>query len=370
MKTQALVIDQVGAPFVLKDVELQDPQANEVLVKVTACGLCHTDLLMRSGGIPTAFPCILGHEGSGQVLSIGSSVTRVQPGDHVLLSFSSCGACAWCKKDRPAGCYEFTRQNFLRYRNEEVGSAAAAKDAETGGEVAATFFGQSTLARHALVTETTCVKVSPGTDLNLYAPLGCGLQSGAGAVLNRLRPTKDSTIAIFGLGAVGFAALWAAVHLEVGTIIAVDLVPSRLELAKKHGATVVVDGREDVVSKIREATGGVGVDYAVECSGVTKVLETAWHSLANFGHVVSVGNPGPGIQPPATIHDAVNHSRTWSGLAEGDSNPPKFIPLLMQLHAQGAFPLEQISKAYPVEQFDEAVEAMKKGDVIKPIITF
>ncbi|GAA5987996.1 hypothetical protein JCM11641_005975 [Rhodosporidiobolus odoratus] len=373
MKTQALVVQHVGAPYRLKDVQLEEPQANEVLVKVTACGLCHTDLLVSGGGIPTPFPCILGHEGSGIVLSVGSSVQRVQPGDHVLLSFSSCGECGCCTDEppHPAGCEEFVRNNFGRHRNTAVGGTAAAKDVETGGEVATTFFGQSTLARHALVVESSCVKVPAGTDLVSLAPLGCGLQSGAGAVLNILRPAPTSSIAIFGLGAVGFAALWAAVHLKIQTIIVVDLFPNRLELAKKHGATHLIDGKDaEVVKRVKEATGGRGAKYAVECTGVTKVLGTAWESLANFGHVISVGNPGPGIQPPVTIHDAVNHSRTWSGLAEGDSNPPEFIPLLMRLYEEGAFPVNDISQPFPVEDFEAAVAAMKTGAVIKPIITF
>ncbi|GAA6017986.1 hypothetical protein JCM10207_002732 [Rhodosporidiobolus poonsookiae] len=370
MRTQALVVDELNAPFLLKDIDIEEPQPNEVLVKVTACGLCHTDLIMQIGAIPTAFPCCLGHEGGGQVVQVGSAVTRCKPGDHVLLSFSSCGECAYCKADTPAGCAQFYRQNFDRYRNHEVKGKPAAKDAETGAAVATTFFGQSTLARHALVVESTIVVVPPGTDLITFSPLGCGLQSGAGAVLNHLRPAAGSSIAIFGLGAVGFAALWAAVHLRCSPIIVVDVVPSRLELAKKHGAHVLVNGREDVVQQVQAATGGLGVKYAVECSGVAAVLGNAWNCLANFGHVVSVGNPGPLIQPPIHIHDAVNHSRTWSGLAEGLSNPPEFIPFLIKLYEQGAFPINDIAKAFPVEQFDEAVAAMKRGEFIKPIITF
>ncbi|GAA5839201.1 hypothetical protein JCM11251_003702 [Rhodosporidiobolus azoricus] len=371
MRTEALVVEEVGAPFKLQTVELEDPQANEVLVKVTACGLCHTDLIMRDGVIPSAFPAIFGHEGSGTVVSVGSSVSHVKPGDSVLLSFSSCAECAYCEADHPAGCTEFVRNNFGRWRNGEVKDRGAFKDAETREEIASTFFGQSTLARHALVVSTSIVRVPSTTDLITLSPLGCGLQSGAGAVLNQLRPGPKDSIAIFGLGAVGFAALWAAVHLKVGKIVVVDLEDSRLELAKKQGAHIVINGREeDVVGKVREATAGLGAKYAVEATGVTRVLGTAWDSLANFGHCISVGNPGPGIQPPATIHDAVNHSRTWSGLAEGDSNPPEFIPFLMKLYEQGEFPVDTISKAFPVEDFDQAVEAMKSGAVIKPIVTF
>ncbi|GAA5851546.1 hypothetical protein JCM8547_001129 [Rhodosporidiobolus lusitaniae] len=370
-KTQALVVKEANAPFVLTDVELEDPQPNEVLVKVVACGLCHTDILTSQAGVPTPFPCTLGHEGSGIVVSVGSAVTRVQPGDSVLMSFSSCGECPYCKEDNPAGCVDFFKQCFGRHRNHDVGCRPPVKDATTGDAIAGTFFGQSTLARHALVVETSCVKVPPETDLVTLAPLGCGLQTGAGAVLNHLRPSPSSTILVTGLGAVGFGALWAAVHLEVKTIIVVDLIPSRLELAKKHGAHVTINGRdEDVPARVKEATNGLGAHYAVECSGVLPVAETAWHSLRNFGHCVSVGVPGPTASPAFTIFDAVNHSRTWSGSAEGGSNPPEFIPFLQKLYQEGAFPVNEIAKTFPVEQWDEAVAAMKKGEVIKPIITF
>lgn len=370
MKTEALVLAAKDAPFVLQEVELGEPESNEVLVKVVACGLCHTDLCIQNGAFPSPFPTVVGHEGAGIVVSVGSGVTRVSPGDSVLLSFSSCTACAHCKAGHPAGCTTWIEHNFGRHRN------AAVKDTPvvtslSGEPIAATFFGQSTFARHAVVLESSCVVVPNDTDLKLLAPLGCGLQTGAGGVINKLRPKEDESIAIYGMGAVGTAALFAAAYLKVGTIIAVDLVDSRLEFALAHGATHAFNGRDpDLVSKIRDATVGIGSRYGVEATGNTRVLKSAWEALSNFGFLLSIGTPGPGHQPPFDIHEAVCNSKSYGGISEGDSNPPEFIPFLMKLYKEGKFPIDKITEFYPVERFDEAVHAMHSGAVIKPVITF
>ncbi|KWU44405.1 aryl-alcohol dehydrogenase [Rhodotorula sp. JG-1b] len=371
LQTQALVLQELDAPFKLCDVELQDPQPNEVLVKVTACGLCHTDLIIQAGVFPSPFPCSVGHEGSGTVLSVGSAVTRVQPGDEVLLSYANCAECGYCKMGRPAGCVGFMDRNFGRVRNPSVGAAPVGTLAGTDIPVHGTFFGQSALARHCLAVETSVVKVPKGLDLALFAPLGCGLQSGAGAVLNMLKPAESSSVVVFGLGAVGFGAVWAALYLKVKTVIVVDLVPSRRDLALSHGATHAFDGRSPtLLHDIQHATEGLGAEYAVEATGVERVLRTAWESIRNLGRVVSVGNPGPGSRTPFDITDQVNSSKTWSGLVEGDSNPPVFIPQLMRMHAEGHFPIESIVRNFPAEQFDQALAAMKSGEVIKPVILF
>ncbi|ORY87418.1 alcohol dehydrogenase [Leucosporidium creatinivorum] len=373
--TEALVLSSLNAPFLLQPLTLSPPLPHEVLLRITACGLCHTDLSLQSGVFPTDFPSIAGHEGSGVVLQVGSAVQRVKEGDHVLLSFASCLSCEYCKDDHPAGCTTFVERNFGRERHPSVGSLGTATAAD-GSEVKGTFFGQSSFARHAVVQESSCVKVPEGTDLVTLAPLGCGLQTGSGAVLNTLRcsPTvspKNNSILITGLGAVGMAALFAAVYLKLGTIIVVDVLPSKLAMAKGFGAHHVLDGKDpEVVKKIKELTGGLGVKWAVEATGNTKVLEMGFKALSNFGHLATCGTPGPGPLPPYQIHDFVNESKTFSGVAEGDSNPPEFIPFLMKLYEEGHFPVDKISKTFPVEQFDDAVAAMKSGDVIKPIILF
>ncbi|GAA5899037.1 hypothetical protein JCM8208_002982 [Rhodotorula glutinis] len=370
-RTQALVVQQIGAPAVLADIYLADPRPNEVLVRIVACGLCHTDNLVQHGGIPSAFPAIFGHEGAGVVEAVGSAVERVQKGDSVLLSYATCGECPYCAADRPAGCVRFFERNFGRVRDEVVVDEPVARAVDTGEPVYGTFFGQSAFARRSVVSESSVVKVPQGTDLVQLAPLGCGLQSGAGVLLNQLKPSQDDSVIIFGLGAVGFGALWAAAHLQLRTIIVVDLVSTRLDLALAQGATHAFSGASPtLLDDIRAATGGIGARFAIEATGVERVLKSAWDAVCNFGHVVSVGNPGPGVKAPFDINDHVNQSKTWSGLVEGASNPPVFIPQLMQLYEQGAFPVDTISRTYPVEQYEEALAAMKSGELIKPIITF
>ncbi|GAA5993392.1 hypothetical protein JCM10908_002643 [Rhodotorula pacifica] len=371
LQTQALVLQELNAPFQLADIKLQDPQPNEVLVQVTACGLCHTDLIIQAGVFPSSFPCIVGHEGAGTVVQVGAAVTRVQPGDEVLLSYANCAECGYCKMGRPAGCLGFMDRNFGRVRNAECGAKPVGTLAGSDTPVHGTFFGQSALARHCLAVETSVVKVAKGLDLALLAPLGCGLQSGAGAVLNMLKPAETSSIVVFGLGAVGFGAMWAALYLNVQTVIVVDLVPSRRDLALSQGATHAFDGRSPtLLQDIQNATDGLGAEYAIEATGVDKVLRSAWESVRNLGRVVSVGNPGPGAKTPFDITDQVNSSKTWSGLVEGDSNPPIFIPQLMKMHAEGRFPIESIVRNFKAEEFDEALAAMKSGEVIKPVILF
>ncbi|GAA5910402.1 NAD(P)-dependent alcohol dehydrogenase [Sporobolomyces salmoneus] len=374
MKTQALVNAAVGAPFELIDIELEEPEPNEVLVKMTSAGLCHTDFVIQSGAIPSAFPSIQGHEGAGVIEKVGSAVgDAFKAGDRVLLSFASCTECDACRSSLPTGCASWVEHNFGRRRNKEVQDKAVATSIATGEEIKGSFFGQSSFARHALVQASSCVKISQDVDLETFAtfaPLGCGLQTGFGAVINVLRPQPEDSLVITGLGAVGFAALFAASYLKLKTVIVVDLVPSRLELAKELSAHHALDGSNpDLVEEIKRLTNG-GADYSIEATGVVPVLRKAWECLRFGGTVVSLGNPGPGFKAPFDIHDMVNTGKAWRGCVEGNSNPPEFIPFLINLYKEGKFPIDRLSKLYPVEEWDKAVEAMKSGEVIKPIVTF
>ncbi|GAA6006340.1 hypothetical protein JCM11491_004920 [Sporobolomyces phaffii] len=369
--TKAYVLQEKDAPFKLEDVELADVEANEVLVKIVSCGLCHTDLCIQNGAFPSPFPNVTGHEGSGVVAKVGSAVTRVKEGDAVLLSFSYCGTCGPCKMSEPSACENFGACNFGRQRNDQVGSKAGIKR-KNGDEVFGCFFGQSAFAQHAVVVENSVVKVPPGTDLVALSPLGCGLQTGAGAILNLLKPAKSSSVSIFGLGAVGAGALFAAKYLEIETIIVVDLVDEKLDLAKELGATHVINAKDpESVAKIKALTKyNMGASYSVECSGNVRALMTAWESLANKGHLVSCGTPGPGTPIPFGIFENLLGSKTYTGLTEGGSNPPEFIPLLLKLHAEGHFPVEKISKTFAMDKLDDAIHAMHSGQTIKPIIVF
>ncbi|GAA5919696.1 hypothetical protein JCM1841_005237 [Sporobolomyces salmonicolor] len=371
MKTQAYVLAEKDAPFKLEEVELAEPEVNEVLVKITACGLCHTDLGIQNGGLPSPYPNVAGHEGSGKVLKVGSAVTRVKEGDSVLLSFAHCLDCGPCKIGYPAACEQFGAVNFGRQRNAQIGSKPGIKGAK-GEEIFGAFFGQSAFAQHAVVVETSVVKVPSDADLVMLAPLGCGLQTGAGAVLNFLKPPKESSISIIGVGAVGCAALFAAVYLGIKTIVVVDLVDKRLELAKSFGATHTFNAKDpEIVKKIKALTPyNMGTEYSVECTGNKAAIMTAWEALANRGHLVSCGTPGPGNPLPFGIFENLLASKTYTGLTEGASNPPEFLPLLIKLYNEGHFPVDKISKTFAMDKLDDACHAMHTGETIKPIIVF
>ncbi|GAA6000951.1 NAD(P)-dependent alcohol dehydrogenase [Rhodotorula paludigena] len=371
MKTHAYVLAEKDAPFVWQEVELHDPEDNEVLIEVVACGICHTDLAVQSGAFPSPFPNVTGHEGSGVVMKAGKSVTRVKEGDKVLCSFNHCSECGPCQTGHPAACEGFGAVNFGRLRSSAVGQKPGLSGSN-GGDLYGAFFGQSTFAKHAVVMENSCVKVPDDTDLITLAPLGCGLQTGAGSVLNKLKPEKDSTLAISGLGAVGVSALLAAKYLGVQTIIVVDVVPAKLELAKQFGATHVFNARDaDVVDQVKAITPYKGgVKYFVECSGSVPALKAAWAMTANMGTLLSAGTPGPGVQPPFGVFENLVGCKTYIGLCEGDSNPPEFIPFLAKLYADGHFPIDKISKAFPYDKLEEALHAMHVGETIKPILVF
>jgi len=367
-KTEAFLLDAVNADFKLETIELDDPQDNEAIVEIVSCGLCHTDLLVQNGAFPSAFPNTTGHEGSGKVIKVGKGVTRVREGDSVLLSFSYCQTCKICKMGSPASCKDWTALNFGRLRPD--GSDTNAN--HNGRRIHGTFFGQSAFAKHALVVESSMVKVPSDTDLVLLSPLGCGMQTGSGAILNLLKPQapEHSSVVIFGAGAVGMSAVFAAAAIKIKTIIIVDLVDDRLELAKSLGATHSFNGKEsELLKKIMDLTEG-GADYTIEATGAAPCIKTAWDCLAPCGKMVQLGTPGPGPTANLGIHDAVCLSKTYYGLCEGASNPPEYIPKLVQMHKDGKFPIEKISKVYSFEQFDEAVHAMHDGSVIKPIMKF
>ncbi|GAA5947207.1 hypothetical protein JCM3765_001575 [Sporobolomyces pararoseus] len=369
--TKAYVLQELNAPFKLEDVELDEPEENEVLVEITAVGLCHTDLCVQNGAFPSPFPSVVGHEGSGIVQKCGSAVTRCKEGDSVLLSFNHCSSCGPCKMNEPSACENFGASNFGRVRSQKLGAKPGIKRGN-GDEIYGNFFGQSAFAQHAVVNENSVVKVPSDTDLVGLAPLGCGLMTGAGAILNLLKPAKTSSVSIFGLGAVGCGALFAAKHSGVETIIVVDLVGDKLALAKELGATHTINARDpEIVQKIKALTKyNMGATYSVEASGNVKALMTAWESLANKGHLVSVGTPGPGTPIPFCIFENLLGSKTYTGLTEGGSNPPEFIPYLLKLHSEGHFPVEKISKTFAMDKLDDAVHAMHTGETIKPIIVF
>jgi len=365
-KTIAAVIHEKDAPFSFEEVELDEPRPDEVLIRMVATGLCHTDLSVRAGIIPFPLPGVVGHEGAGVVEAVGSAVQRVKPGDHVLASFTSCGHCSNCQAGHPGYCFSFLPLNLLGGMRADGSHTIE----ENGKPLNAHFFGQSSLARHALIDERSLVKVNSDAPLEMLAPLGCGIQTGAGTVLNVLRPEPGSSLVVFGLGGVGLAAVMAANLSAVGRIVAVDLVPSRLALARELGATDTIDARStDVVETLMELTSGKGVNYTIEATGNTKVLGQAIQVLAPLGTCAVIGAPLAGSTVPFDVNFLLN-GRRIVGITEGDSDPENFIPALVRLYELGRLPLDKLIRHYPFEQIEQAAADAHDGSTIKPVLTY
>ena len=361
MQITAALLRTHDGPYSLEQVELAEPGAGQVIVKVEAVGHCHTDLLPRSGALPIPMPVIAGHEGAGVVEAVGAGVTSVAPGDHVVVSFASCGTCPPCAGARPFACDQFAPLNLF---GATLDGSVTVTDA-AGQSVSARWFGQSTFATHALATERNVVKIDPDLPLELMAPLGCGLQTGAGTVLNSLGPSPGDSIAVFGTGAVGSAAIMAAAAAGCTTIVGIDLHAHRLDLARELGATHVVDGAsDDVAAQVMAATGR-GVRYAVDTTGVNAVVASALDGLQVGGTLALVGVGAPDLAIPG---GALAMGKTVVGVIEGDADPQTFIPLLTRLWRAGTFPIEKLVRTFPLTEIDAAEQAAAAGEVVKPVL--
>ena len=364
--TQAAVVESAGAPFTLADVELDEPGPGEVLVRMVAAGLCHTDLGVASGGLPFPLPGVLGHEGAGIVEAVGAAVTRVRPGDPVLLSFTSCGHCHNCRDGHPAYCATWLPLNLIGGARADGSHPLRRAGAPIGGH----FFGQSSFARLAVADERSVVKVDADVPLASLAPLGCGVQTGAGAVWNVLQPRPGSTVVVLGAGAVGLSAVMAAALTPATTIIAADRVAERLTLARTLGATHTIDvTTEDLGPAIAKLTGGHGADGVVETTGSTTVLRQGVDALAARGTLVIVGAPPFGSETAIDVNFMLPGRRVV-GLTLGDSETQTLIPALVDLVRAGRLSLDQIITRYPFEDIQQAVEDVRTSKTIKPVLVF
>lgn len=358
------VAREQGGPFLLEQVEISDPRPDEVLVELVSSGLCHTDLLVRDSR-PDALPAVLGHEGAGVVREIGSAVQGVRPGDKVVLSFPSCGQCPRCLSGHSAYCDSIARLKFDCARPD---GSVATTDAE-GRPVGDHFFGQSSFGTLGLASVRSVVKVDDDVDLRLAGPLACGVQTGAGTVLDVLRVRPGSSIAVFGTGSVGLAAVMAARLCGATTIVAVNRRESRLQLAAEFGATHLVSpDRKDPLEAIREATGGRGVDYALETTGVPEVLTQAVRGLDSLGTCAFVGTAPPGAIGGIVMLEAMTRGLTLRGVLQGDSTPTLMIPRLLDLHRRGLLPFDRMQTHYRLDEINRAVEESTSGDVVKPVL--
>ncbi|SNQ47729.1 Geraniol dehydrogenase [Frankia canadensis] len=365
MKITAAVLDELGADFSLRPLELADPAPGEVLVEIVGVGLCHTDLAVQHGHLPFPFPAVVGHEGSGVVRAVGAGVTKVVLGDPVALTFNSCGACPECLAGTPAYCARFMEVNFGG-----VGADGATRLYDGATSVGSNFFGQSSFATYALAHEANVVKVPDGVPLELVGPLGCGVQTGAGAVLNSLNCPAGSSLLVTGGGSVGLSAVMAARVRELSTIIVVEPVAARRDLALLLGATHVIDPAEgDIAGQVRAIIPG-GVKFAVDTTAAAPVLAAVLASLAQQGEFGMVGVPAdPTAALTVGLLEMQARGLRFRGIVEGDSNPDVFIPQLVELFRSGEFPLDRLITTMPFSRINEAIAAQARGDAVKIVLT-
>ncbi|MGW4332855.1 NAD(P)-dependent alcohol dehydrogenase [Rhodococcus koreensis] len=364
MQITAAVAHGPHQDFSIETVELASPRSDEVLVEIRGVGLCHTDIAARDGIYGLPYPLVLGHEGSGVVIAVGQDVTSVAPGDKVAVSFSSCGTCRPCTSGRPAYCTTFAQENYIGSRPDGTQTMLT-----NGSPAHANFFGQSSFASHALVTERNTVKVDTELDISLVGPLGCGIQTGAGAVMKSMNCEKESSLVVLGGGPVGLAAVMGAVIQGCSTIIVVEPVENRRTTATRLGATHAIDPiTENVTQRIMEITAD-GIDYIFDTTGRTEVITAAMEAAAQNATVGLVGVPADfSVNLPLNIVGAMQKGLTVRGIVEGDSQPQLFIPELLEYHAAGRFPFDSIITTYPFSKINDAVAAQERGEVTKLVL--
>lgn len=363
MRVLSAIVSEQSGPIEIKEVTLNKPLNNEVLIKIVGSGICHTDLAVKNGRIHTMFPVALGHEGAGIVEAVGPGVTEFAIGDHVVVSFPYCGHCKNCLTGHPSSCKDAFK---LSFGGKMMDGTSRIHD-EKGQEIGS-LFGQASLSSYVVSHLNNLVKVDKQVDLRLLGPLACGIQTGAGTVLNKLKPSPGDSIIVFGCGGVGMSAVMGAKLANCSQIIAVDIVEERLRLAKELGATHVLNGKElDAVKVIQALTDG-GADYAVESGGNAMLVKQAVASVRPGGTVALVGGSGE-----TTLHmhdDLVAVNKTIMGVVEGDSVPALFINKLIEFYKSGLFPFDKLIKIYPINELHQAVEDMHLGKTIKPVVVF
>lgn len=365
MLIKAAVCRAPQAPMAIEELELEEPQDDELMVKLTSCGICHTDIAMRDQHFPIPQPVVLGHEGAGIIIKTGKNVTDLVPGDPVVVSYSACGHCPSCYAGEPGLCYNIYQYNFSCERPD--GSTALKK---SGEKIHSHFFGQSSFSSHIITRPGNVLKLDSTEDMDFFGPLGCGIQTGAGAVINVLRPRPGGSLAVFGIGAVALSAIMAARVCGLTTIVAVGRNDKKLRLAEELGATHIINSTkvDNVVDAIKTVTGGFGVNYSVETSGVQELITQSIESLSIRGKTVILGSSPKGAKIQTCAVDFLNRGKTIMGAVEGNCVPQEFLPRLIALYRQGRFPLEKMITFYPFEKINEAIADSEKGLVLKAVL--
>lgn len=363
MKVKAAVVNEVNGPYEFEELELQEIQHDEVIVKVVASGICHSDEALRVGDAPYPLPVVLGHEGAGIIEKIGASVKGFEVGDQVVMAYNSCGSCPSCRTGHPSSCVEWTVLNMSGGRAD--GSPVFKK---ADGTAVSNFFTQSSFATHTITNVHNLIKVDADADLRLVGPLGCGFLTGAGTVVNGLKPNVGDSIVVFGTGAVGLGALMTAKIEGCGKIIAVDIHDSRLDIAKELGATHTINSKtEDLAARITEITNGAGANYSIDTTGVSAVMKASLDVLGIQGVAAPVAVTPNSIEIN-TFMDLVLLNKTIKGVLMGDSIPQLAIPKLIEFHKQGQFAFDKLVQFYKFEDINEASADSNSGKTIKPIV--
>ncbi|WP_327330832.1 NAD(P)-dependent alcohol dehydrogenase [Streptomyces anulatus] len=360
MRFGAAVLRGYEDPFAVEEVILNaGPADGEILVRIAGCGLCRTDLAVRHSAGRSPLPAVLGHEGAGVVVETGGPDTGLGPGDHVVLSFDSCGRCRSCLGGSPAYCDRFAALNLFGGRTEN-----AARFTDGAGEaLAPRWFGQSSFAEYAMVPARNAVRVDASLPLELLGPLGCGFLTGAGAVLHSFGAGPGDTVAVFGAGAVGLAAVMAATAAGA-LVVAVDRHPERLARAERFHAVPLDSATAGLPGRIQRLTGG-GAQYALDTTGSARLINDALRSLRPTGHLGLVARLRTALPlEPGTL----DRGRKISHICEGDAVPALLIPRLTGLWQAGRFPFDQLIRTYPLAEINEAERDCDAGRVVKPVL--
>ncbi|MBY6685712.1 S-(hydroxymethyl)mycothiol dehydrogenase [Rhodococcus sp. BP-149] len=356
-QVRGVVARSKGAPVSLETIVIPDPGSNDVVVRVQACGVCHTDLHYREGGINDEFPFLLGHEAAGIVETVGDAVTHVEVGDFVVLNWRAvCGQCRACKRGEPWYCFD-------------THNASQKMTLEDGTELSPAL-GIGAFADKTLVHEGQCTKVDPSADPAVVGLLGCGVMAGLGAAMNTGNVGRGDSVAVIGCGGVGNAAIAGARLAGAGTIIAVDRDKGKLEWATGLGATHTVDASDvDAVEAIQELTGGFGADVVIDAVGRPETWKQAFYARDLAGTVVLVGVPTPDMTLEMPLIDFFSRGGSLKSSWYGDCLPERDFPMLVDLYQQGRLPLEKfVTERIALDDVEAAFDTMAKGQVLRSVV--
>jgi len=363
---KAAVVYETGGPFVIEDVTLQEPQPGEVLVRIAAAGVCHSDWHVVTGAMPYPLPVVLGHEGAGVVQAVGNGVTRVEPGDHVILNFApDCGSCFYCLRGRPALC-----ETLVTTRR-----AGCMPDGTTRlqvrGQTVYHFTDIASFAEQAVVPQEACVPIRRDVPLKVAALVGCAVTTGVGATINTVHVRPGDSVVVYGCGGVGLNILQGAALCGAYPIIAVDRVPTKMDMAKAFGATHTVMAGDDTVKTIQDLTAGRGADYAFEAIGIPAVQEEAFEAIRSGGTLVLVGLSPVGSSTGFPGAFLTLREKNVVGSYYGSTSTRRDFPLFLDLYMAGKLKLEElISREYTLDEINEAYQVLLTGDVARGVIVF